>query len=290
MKVLLSTDTSCLVDYQTLQKNGISVFPLNVIIDGKEYFDGVTINQDELKQAMLSGKNVTTSTPSYASILEYFDNLFDEGYDQIIHFTISSKLSSMYNLLKKVSIEYYLGKVTVIDSYSFSSVMLAKVFYALENIKSGMSVEEIINANEQMKDKSVVAFIPDNLTALKKGGRITPTIAALGNTIGLKPVITLKDGQLEKENIVRSMRYALSVKLKSVIAKYPKEEYDYTLVDFSGKKSRLDHITKVAKELVGDENLIRGVVPINICAHCGPGTIGILVTPKINGKSIKDYM
>ena len=115
MKVLVSTDTSCLVNNESLKKYDIKVFPLNVIIDGEEYLDGVTINQDQLKEAMRANKNIKTSTPPMGKVVEYFEDLFDEGYDQIIHFTISSKLSSMYSLFTTVSKNYFDGKIVVIQ-------------------------------------------------------------------------------------------------------------------------------------------------------------------------------
>ena len=103
MKVLVSTDTSCLINYDVLKKYEISVFPLNVIIDGEEYLDGVTIKQDQLYEAMRANKIIKTSTPPLGQVIQYFEDLFEKGYDKIIHFTISSKLSSMYNLFANVS-------------------------------------------------------------------------------------------------------------------------------------------------------------------------------------------
>jgi DegV family protein with EDD domain len=116
MKILISADTSCLVSVDVLQKNNISVFPLNVIVDGEEFLDGVTINQDQLKEDMRANKVIKTSTPPLGSVIEYFENLFKQGYDHIIHFTISSKLSSMYNLFLNVANANFEGKITVIDS------------------------------------------------------------------------------------------------------------------------------------------------------------------------------
>ena len=134
MKVLVSSDTSCLVNLEVLIKNGISVFPLNVIVDGEEFLDTVTIDQDALKDAMRSNKIIQTSTPPLGEVIEYFEKLFIEGYDHIIHFTISSKLSSMYSLFLNVANEHFEGKVTVIDSYGLSATMLSNVLYANENV------------------------------------------------------------------------------------------------------------------------------------------------------------
>lgn len=63
MKVLVSADSSCLINNDVLKNNGISVFPLNVIIDGNEYLDGITINQESLCEAMRANKSIKTSTP-----------------------------------------------------------------------------------------------------------------------------------------------------------------------------------------------------------------------------------
>ena len=91
MKILVSTDTSCLVNNEMMKKYEISVFPLNVIIDGEEYLDGVTINQDQLCEAMRSGKSIKTSTPGYGTVIEYFDEVPDKrkksGYRNIVTYT-----------------------------------------------------------------------------------------------------------------------------------------------------------------------------------------------------------
>ena len=75
MKVLISTDTSCVLSYSTFEKYGISVFPLNVIVNGEEYLDGVSINQEELKDAMRSNKKIQTSTPPLGEVISYFENI-----------------------------------------------------------------------------------------------------------------------------------------------------------------------------------------------------------------------
>ena len=290
MKILVSTDTSCLINNQMMKKHDISVFPLNVIIDGEEFLDGVTINQEQLCEAMRSGKSIKTSTPGYGTVIEYFDELFSKGYDHIIHFTISSKLSSMFNLFKGIAEENYEGKLTVIDSYSLSTVMLAHVFYAYEEIIKGTDIKEIVENIEQRKGKDDVHFVPENLNALKNGGRVSPTIAAIANTIGIKPIIVLKDGALEKDRMIKNTKHAITDLLKEFQVSKPIQEYDYTFVEFDGKSSTLDYLYEKADEILGKDTFIKGLLPINVCAHCGPGTVGLIVTPKINGQSIKDYM
>ena len=290
MKVLVSADTSCLINYEVLKKNGISVFPLNVIVDGKEYLDGVTIDQEFLKNEMRDNKVVKTSTPPLGQVVEYFEKLFKEGYERIIHFTISSKLSSMYDLFCNVSKNYFDDKITVIDSYSVSTLMLSHVLLANEEVKKGTEIEKIVEMVDVRKLDSYVIFVPENLKALKNGGRISPAIAAIGNTLGLKPVIALKEGELVKDSMTKNVRKVFMERLESIYPDYPLEKYDYTIIDFDAKENTLEAINEYLNNLLKDYKVVRGIIPINVCAHCGPGTIGVIVSPKINGKSLNEYL
>ena len=290
MKVIVSTDTSCMIKDGLFSDCEISVFPLNVVIDGEEYLDGVTINQEQLKEQMRSGKVVKTSTPPLGIIQEYFENLLAKGYDHIIHFTISSKLSSMYSLFSNVAKQNFEGKVTVVDSYLLSVPMLNYVFFAYEQVKLNTPVKQIVSEIEKYRLLSNLVFIPENLTALKRGGRISPAITLIGNTLGIKPVIIFKDGALEKSEMTRRARKYFVEKIDEFSKKYPLTEYDYSVFSFDGEQRVLDDIYKHMQNVFPDYKFIRGHIPVNVCAHCGPGTIGISVTPKINGKSITEYV
>ena len=290
MKVLISTDTSAVLTYDVFKKNDLSVFALNVIVDGQEYLDGITIDQPTLCTAMRSGKSIKTSTPPLGEVIEYFENLFSQGYDKIIHFTISSKLSSMNDLFKNVAKNNFPGKLFVVDSYAVSTAMLSQVLYASEEIKKGTAIEDILKELENRKMVNKVVFVPENLTALKNGGRISPAIALIGNVLGIKPIISLTDGELVKEGTTKQVRKLMIESVEKFLETYSSEEYDYTLINFDAKIETLNYIANAVEELIGKDKLIQGVLPINVCAHCGPGTIGIIVSKKINGKSIKEFL
>jgi len=289
MKVLISTDTSCLVNNDGLKKYNISIFPLNVIVDGEEFLDGVTINQDELKVAMRANKKIKTSTPPLGDVIEYFENLFEKGYEHIIHFTISSKLSSMNQLFNNVAEEYFKGKVTIIDSYGLTATMLSHVLFAYDEVNKGTKVEEIVQKIEERKETDYIVFVPENLTALKNGGRISPAIASIGNLLGIKPLITLTDGELKKEGMIKNVKKTFLDKINVKLDNCALKEYDYSLISFDANDAVLDYIKTNAEEKM-NQKLITGIIPINVCAHCGPGTIGLAVSKKINGKSISDFI
>lgn len=288
MKIRISADTSCLINSEVLKKNSISEFPLNVIVNDVEYLDGVTINQEQLLEYMNNNAVVKTSTPPPGVIIEYFENLFKE-YDQVIHFTISSKLSSMFSLFTNIAKEYFDGKLIVIDSYSGSSLMLSHALYAKEEVEKGTDIETICKNIELRKKDNFVWLIPKNLTTLKKGGRISPAIAAVGNALGLKPVLSFVDGALVKDGMTKSMKKAFYEKIDQNYLNCPTNLYDYTIISFDGDANVINMLSDYISDKLNGYRPIIGVIPINICAHCGPGTIGVLVTPKINGKSLKEY-
>ncbi len=289
MKIKISADTSCLINSEVLKKNDISEFPLNVIVNEVEYLDGVSINQEQLLNYMNSDAVIKTSTPPPGVIIEYFENLFKE-YDKVIHFTISSKLSSMYSLFTNIANEYFEGKLIVIDSYSGSSLMLSHALYAKEEIEKGTDIDLICNNIEKRKKDNFIWLIPKNLTTLKKGGRVSPAIAAVGNVLGLKPVLSFVDGALVKDGMTKSMKKAFYEKIDANYDSCPVEKYDYTIISFDGDSNVINMLTEYINKKAPNYDVIKGVIPINICAHCGPGTIGILVTPKINGKSLNEYV
>ena len=291
MKVALSTDTSCTISKELASKLNIFVFPLNVIINGEEFLDGVTINQAELCEAMRGGKNIKTSTPPPSSVIEYFNDIFAQGYDYVVHFTISSKLSSMNQLFNNISNSEFDGKIIVIDGYSVSRQMLSHVIFVHDEIEKGTDIHEIQKLiDERNNDNCHCVFIPENLTALKNGGRISPAIAAIGNMIGLKPLIALHDGALVKDNMTRNVKKAFVDKIDELSSSCSIDKYDYSVVSFDGNEQLVNFLIKYIENKFEGYHILLDDIAINVCAHCGPGTIGVLVTPKINGKSIYEYL
>lgn len=289
-KIAISTDTSCTISKDLASKENIFVFPLNVIVNGEEFLDGVTITQDQLLKDMRGGKSIKTSTPPLSQIEDYFKGIFAQGYDYIVHFTISSKLSSMFSLFSNVSRDAFDNKVIVIDSYSVCSLMLSHVLFCKERLSKGFNLDIVVKeVNDRLND-NYVRFIPENLNALKNGGRISPTIAAICNTIGLKPVLSMQEGSLGKDSMARNQRKKLNDLLLESMKDYPLNRYDFTLVSFDGDKKVIETLQETFKEHNPDTELKVLPIAINVCAHCGPGTIGLIVSPKIDNHSLNEYL
>lgn len=282
-KIIVSCDTTIAMSKSKIDELGLNVIPLNTIADGVEYHDTVDIDAEKLCELMRNGAKISTSTPTIGEIEEYFDRLFEETKaDVIIHFTISSKLSSMFSLFTTVCEERYGDKVKVIDSHSICCFMANQVLYAKQLAEEGLDVNEIIKKVSELKDKESVIFIPESLEYLKRGGRISPAVATIANLIGVLPILTFKDGVVGKQGVTRTVKKAFMSNFEEWNKNIPSFKEDYVLVVLSASDD-FEKINK-AKEILdiinpGMEIIFRNL-SLNVTAHTGPGVIGLGIMKK----------
>lgn len=282
-KIIVSCDTTIAMSKSKIDELGLNVIPLNTIADGVEYHDTVDIDAEKLCELMRNGAKISTSTPTIGEIEEYFDRLFEESKaDVIIHFTISSDLSSMFSLFTTVCEERYGDKVKVIDSHSICCFMANQVLYAKQLVEEGLDVDEIIEKVSELKDKESVIFIPESLEYLKRGGRISPAVATIANLIGVLPILTFKDGVVGKQGVTRTVKKAFMSNIEEWNKNIPSFKEDYVLVVLSASDD-FEKINK-AKEILdiinpGMEIIFRNL-SLNVTAHTGPGVIGLGIMKK----------
>ena len=275
MKIAISSDSTCAISQAEAKELGIYILPLNVIVDGQEYHDGITINQDNLNTMMRKGSKIQTSTPTPYEIETYFDKIFNEGYEKIIHFTISSKLSSMYSLFTLTCKEKYGDKIEVIDSLGVCSFMGNLVKRAMRLANEGFECNKIVDEVKTYINKDEIYFVPESLTFLKNGGRVSPTVAIIGNMLGIKPFLKFHDGEIGKQGTVRTYKKAFN----EVISIFKNANLDssideFHVIEFDSKESA-DEVEKMVKDAFPGFNVMRTPISINVCAHCGPGTVGL---------------
>lgn len=290
-KIAVSSDTTCAISKENAKKLGLFLLPLNVIVDGVEFHDGIDIDHNTLASKMRGDSDIKTSTPTPFEITSFFDEVFAQGYDKVIHFTISSHLSSMFDLFTKTCADHYGDKVVVINSLAVCSLMLNNVLSTIEDVKKNLPIEEIAKrANQRALDGSVY-FIPENLTALKKGGRISPAVAIIGNLIGIKPILIFKEGKIEKDSTTRKIKVALIDRASTLIGKFPADKYDYQIVIFDTNPQLVSFLKSALSDAIPESKIAVTNLSINVCAHVGPGTIGLIAARKIDDKyTLTEYL
>lgn len=281
--IIISCDTTVALTKQEINDLHIEAIPLNAIADGVEYHDTVDIDALGLCKLMRNGAKISTSTPTPVEIENYFDEIFERTKaDRIIHFTISSKLSSMFNLFTRICNEKYGDKVVVVDSLSICEYIVNLVKYAKEMANAGKDVDEIVRRVNEIKNDVDLVFIPETLKYLKNGGRISPAIATLAGLIGVLPVLCLKDGGLEKKCVTRTAKKAYTTALEEW--KNIKDfEKNYRIIVMEADcPNAVAGAMATAKEYFPNVQIDHTIVSLNVIAHTGPGTIGIGRVRKYN--------
>lgn len=280
-RILISTDSTADLSEQLLKQNNIEVFSLTIVRDSESLRDGIDIKTPDIFEFKeKTGRLTTTSAGNIADYEEFFLHHLKE-YDEIIHFTISSDMSSSYANAKLGAEE--MDNVYVIDSRNLSTGIGLQVLKACDLRDSGKSAKEIVEYIGSIADKVRASFVLDTLDYMKKGGRCSSVVALGANLLKLKPCIEVHNGKMDVAKKYRG-------KISAVYTEYVKEQ----LPDKSKLDTKRVFVThtcldnpqdvKEVVELVKSMNLFdevyETVAGCSVSVHCGPGTLGVLFIEK----------
>ena len=194
MKVKIIVDSTADMTPEVAARVGI--VPLTVHFGETEYISGVNINPKKFYEMLVESDVLpTTSQPTPFAFEEKFRETVEAGY-QVVCITCAGKLSGT-NQSANIAAEEFEGKVHVVDSGTIAIGLGILVEYALQLVDKGLSPEEIVRKLMQKREDICLLALVDTLEYLKKGGRISPTVAFAGGLLNIKPVITIQDGEIK---------------------------------------------------------------------------------------------
>lgn len=205
-KIAVVTDSNSGITPEEAEKLGCFVIPMPFIIDGEEFFEGVSLNQNNFYDIQKSGKKITTSQPNINEIVDLWKKLLKD-FDEVVHIPMSSGLSQSCETALKFA-EQFDGKVQVVDNKRISITMKASVIDALKMAKDGKNAKEIKDWLEEVGLDSSIYIMVDTLKYLKQGGRVTPAAAAIGTVLNIKPVLQIQGGKLDQYAKVMNVKTA----------------------------------------------------------------------------------
>ncbi|MDE7076253.1 MAG: DegV family protein [Clostridia bacterium] len=215
MKIAIVTDSNSGITQDEAKELGIFVVPMPVLIDGEQYFEDLTLSQEQFYEKLKSDAQVSTSQPSAFDVGELWNKILKD-YDKIIHIPMSSGLSETCHTLSHLAETEYAGKVYVIDNQRISITMRRSVMDALDMIKDGKSAEEIRDWLIETKMQSSIYIMVDTLKYLKKGGRLTPAVAMIGTLLKIKPVLQIQGFKLDQFAKVRKLVDAKTTMINAI--------------------------------------------------------------------------
>ena len=276
MAIKITSDSTCDLGKLAAERN-IGVMPLKVNLDTETYLDGVNITPEDIFAFVEKTKMLPkTSAPSMTDYEEFFAKEL-EGYDELIHFSISNK-SSVSHTVAKQAAESFQGKVRVIDSMNLSSGQGLVVMKAADLRDEGRTADEIEEAVIAVRAKVNTSFIPDRLDYLYKGGRCSRMEMYGANLLKIHPMIDMVDGALTVKKKYRGrMNMIIKQYVEELYNAYP--TYDKTrcfVTHSTADKELVELAIKMVKELFDFETVEETVAGSVITGHCGRNTLGVL--------------
>ncbi|MBP5165916.1 MAG: DegV family protein [Oscillospiraceae bacterium] len=276
MRIKISSDSTCDLPAEITEKNDISIVPLYLVCKKGTLRDGVDITPDEL-YSIIEEEGKISSTAA-VNVQEYTDVFagYLKDYDAVIHFTISSSMSSCCQ--NAVTAAESLENVYVIDSKNLSTGIGHLVLDAAQLAREGMPPEKIKEILDRRREKLDVSFVLSTLEFMRMGGRCSSVAAFGANLLGIKPEIEVRDGVM---GVGKKYRGPLD---KSLV-KYVREKLaDPETVDprrifvtDSGVDEKTWRLVEdTVRECVPFEEVIHTRAGCTISGHCGPGCLGIL--------------
>jgi len=281
LSVRVSADSTCDLSPELLQAYGIETLPLYVVMDGNAYKDGLELTPDELyAKVREAGKIGSTAAINVDEYLTFFTRM-KENCDTLIHFTISSEMSSCFQNACIAAEE--VGGVYVIDSRNLSTGIGLQVLRACELAQKGMAAEVIVSYVREMAGRVDATFIPESLEFLKMGGRCSAAAALGANLLRLKPCIQVREGKmLVGKKYTGSMENVLSKYVKDRLNNLEDLDLSRVFITHSGMSdpSIIDKVKDAVLAIAPFEDVQITRAGCTVSNHCGPNTLGVLFCKK----------
>ena len=286
-KIVLSADTPCDVGEDLKARYQVSLYPLHIILDGKQYTDGLDITSAQLYEAWWKHKLLPrTAAINPEEYQSYFAAFLNQGYD-VIHISLGSGISSS-NANAQIAADALKdkGNVYVIDSCSLSTGFGLLVCEAGERIKAGMPAEQVAKEVSALTQDTRASFILDTLEFMRAGGRCS-SIAQIGATLmNLKPTIIVKNDRQGSMVVGKKYMGKLAPSLMKYVDDQLKDRTDLVLdrvfVTHSGMDDPaiIEKVVARIRELQPFQEVFVTQASCTISCHCGPNTLGVLFLTK----------
>jgi DegV family protein with EDD domain len=275
MAVKVVTDSTCDIPPQLMKDLGITVVPIYVVFGDKSYRDKLDIGEDEFYDKLIHGSvHPTTSVPTPRDFADVYNKLAQET-DEIISIHLTSKESGTYNaaLLAK---ELVTGKcrIEVVDSLSMSMALGLLVAEAGRQAKAGASLDKVTELVRRTIPKMHLIFLLDTLKYVVRGGRLSKPYGIIGSALRVKPMLTLKEGDLSLVGVARTKAKAVE-RLYEFAKGFPKVKE--LAVAYTTAHDEAKAFTDRLKAGFPGVPVFLMRVGSSLGTHAGPGGMGIAV-------------
>ncbi len=272
MKLGIVTDSTADLPPYLIEQHEIQVVPTILILEGKEYKDGIGITREDFYNRLPSLQTPpTTAAPSIGDFITPYRSLLDSGCDHILSIHAASQLTAIINNARQAAQEFP-GKITCVDSGSLSMGLGFQVLAAAEAADLGLDV--VLEAITFARKRLIVKAALDTMEYLKRSGRVPGFVANVGGLLSIKPMIELRDGEVKPIGAVRTNRQADDHILNSLLELGDMERLAILHTNAEARaKNLLSELMERARKSVPRDILFVNVTAV-IGTHLGPNGIG----------------
>ena len=271
-RIIIDSTTDLVQEY----KNRVSVVPLTVNFGEEEYIDGVTIDYKTFYEKLIESDVLpTTSQANPDTFMKEFEKVKEAGESAVV-ITLSSRLSGTYQSAMIAADDF--ENIYVVDGGSATIGNSILVEYAIKLLDEGLSAKEIAEKLEEEKGKIVIVALLDTLEYLKKGGRISKTVAFAGTVLNIKPVVSVIDGEIGMLGKARGSKMGNNLLVQEIEKAGGVDFTKPVLLGYSGLSDNL--LLKYIEDSKhiwedGLESVRYTTIGSVIGTHAGPGAIAV---------------
>ncbi|MCR5153565.1 MAG: DegV family protein [Lachnospiraceae bacterium] len=291
-KIAVVTDSNSGITLKEAESLGVFVLPMPFYINEELFFEEITLTHEEFYKRLEENADISTSQPSPADVYDIWKKALETA-DEVVYIPMSSGLSKSLETAVMLARDFegYEGKVHVVDNKRISVTQRQSVMDALELAEMGLTGEEIKEILERCSMESTIYITVETLKYLKKGGRVTPTAAALGTVFNIKPVLQIQGERLDAYAKARGMKRACGIMIDAIkkdletrFKDIPFEKMVFALA-YSGAYN--DEVKKWKEEVEAafpGIKLLVNPLSLSVSCHIGPGALAITATAPVHMK------
>lgn len=282
-RIAIVTDSNSGITQQEAKDMGVFVVPMPFLIEEKEYFEDITLSQSAFYQRLAENTAVATSQPSVDGLMKIWDDILKE-YEELIYIPMSSGLSGSCGTAMMLAQDYD-GRVKVVDNQRISVTQRNAVEDALAMVRAGKSSSEIYEALMATKLDASIYIMVDTLKYLRKGGRLTPAVAALGTILRIKPVLQIQGEKLDTFAKARTAKQGMHIMLEAFQKDVQERFYGdldqlhFNIAHTQNEQGAQEMKQEIEKLYPGKDILINPL-SLSVSCHIGPGSLAVAISKK----------
>lgn len=285
MRTAIMTDSNSGIFEQEGKEIGVFVVPMPVIIDGTTYYEGRDISHSQFFQWLTEQKAVKTSQPAAGDVINLWESILADGYDEILYIPMSSGLSGSCMTAQGLAKEYG-NRIEIADNHRISVTLRQAVQEAFLLREQGMSACEIRETLENTAYDSIIYVGVNTLDYLRASGRVTAAGAALATILNLKPLLVIKGEKLDACAKVRGARHCQAKLIELMKEEVQKYERDGAKVQIGAAGSFADYnqaklwLANVQKAFP-DHDVKYDPLTFSISCHTGADAFGMGISKSL---------